>query len=191
MLNNIKSLFILRKLFEFTKQKTYLKLLKYNKKLQEKLNITIKSYSDFLYIEIELIPKHKYRLHKYLDENLLFINYLEDKSFYHIYFDENKEEIKRNYLEENEKVSKIKILIEPKVKNIYGLFKNCKCIKEINFIKFDREDITNMSQLFYYCESLTKLNIDKLKTVNVTNMEDMFKLCVSLKELNLKNIYKD
>ena len=38
MLNNIKSLFILRKLFEFTKQKTYLKLLKYNKKLQEKLN---------------------------------------------------------------------------------------------------------------------------------------------------------
>ena len=43
-------------------------------------------------------------------ENSLIIIKKED--YIHIYFNNNEEEIKRNYLEKNEKVAKIKILID-------------------------------------------------------------------------------
>ena len=41
-----------------------------------------------------------------------FINMNENEKYYHIYFNDNEEEIKRNYLKKNEKVAKIKILID-------------------------------------------------------------------------------
>ena len=45
-----------------------------------------------------------------------------DKKYYHIYFNGNKEEIKRNYLNENENVSKLKIIIDYQVKSFKKLF---------------------------------------------------------------------
>ena len=68
-----------------------LNIVKYNKILQKKLNITIKDFSDFkdLYLttKIEIIPvKNKYGK---------FINVYEyNKEYYHIYFNDNKEEVK-------------------------------------------------------------------------------------------------
>ena len=48
--------------------------------------------------------------------NLLILKKKNEK-YYHIYFNDNKEEIKRNYLDENDNVSKFKIIIDYQVKS--------------------------------------------------------------------------
>ena len=106
--------------------------MKYNKKLQKRLNISIDNYKKYseLYssIEIELkLADDKY------DK---FINLPDkDKEYYHIYFDDSKEEINKNKLNYNEKVKMIKIIIDYQVKSFFGLFYLCKCISSILFKK--------------------------------------------------------
>ena len=51
-----------------------------------------------------------------------------DKDNYKIYFDNSTEEITRNYLEENEKVNIIKIIINDEVESFNELFKDCNII---------------------------------------------------------------
>ena len=55
------------------------------------------------------------------------ININEDKaSYYHIYFNDNNEEIKNKYkINEEDKVTKIKIIIDYQVKSFNGLFCGC------------------------------------------------------------------
>ena len=70
-------------------------IVKYNKKIQKRLNLCFKDYKEYsqIYssIEIELkIEDNKYNK---------FINISSyNEKYYHIYFDNSKEEIKRNYL---------------------------------------------------------------------------------------------
>ena len=65
-----------------------------------------KEYSElYSSIEIEIIPK--------MNEYGEFINIgKECEKYYHIYFNDNEEEIKRNYIKENDKVRKIKIILD-------------------------------------------------------------------------------
>ena len=109
------------------------------------------------------------------------------RPFYHIYFNDNKEEIKRNDLKEDDNISKIKIIIDYQVKSFYELFDSCECIEYINFKKFYRNNIINMSSMFFGCHSLNELNLSNFNTNNVTDMSSMFYGCSSLKELNLSN----
>ena len=52
-----------------------------------------------------------------------FINIEEkNKKYFHIYFNDNKEEIKRTELSKGDKVSKINIVIDYKVKSFNKLF---------------------------------------------------------------------
>ena len=51
-----------------------------------------------------------------------------DEDNYKIYFDNSTEEITRNYLEENEKVNIIKIIINDEVESFNELFKDCNII---------------------------------------------------------------
>ena len=111
------------------KRKKSLNIMKYNKKLQTRLNISINDYKEYSEIEIELkLADSKYGK---------FINIPdEEKKYYHIYFDNANKEIKRNYLEENEKVKMIKIIIDYQVKSFKELFYKCNCIESIFFKKF-------------------------------------------------------
>ena len=106
---------------------------------------------------------------------------------YHIYFDNSKEEIKRNYLNDNENVKKIKIKIDYEIKSFKDLFYYIDCISSIYFKKFSRNNIIDMSGMFTHCISLKELNLSYFNTNNVTNMSLMFERCSSLKELNLSN----
>ena len=81
----------------------------------------------------------------------LYIFKSEDKDFYHIYFNYEIFEIQRNTFNKRENVKKIKVLIDKEVKNINSLFQNIDCIEKINFIKFGRRDITDLSEIFYGC----------------------------------------
>ena len=178
--DNLKSDFFLIKLFDIIKKNKSLQIMKYNKKLQKRLNISINDYKEYSKIEIELT----------LDDNKYgkFINISDkEKEFYHIYFDNSNEEIKRNYLEENEKVKIIKIKIDYQIKSFNGLFSWCENIKSIFFKQFYRNNVTDMSGMFYRCYSLKELNLSNFNTNNVTDMNHMFCLCIELKELKLSN----
>ena len=149
ILESLKSDYFLQKLFNNLLKKKSLDIIKYNKNMKDRLNISIKDYKEycntFTPIEIEIIPcKDKYGR---------IININEDKaSYYHIYFNDNKEKIKNKYyIDEKDKVTKIRIIIDYQIKSFKNLFKYCKCIEYINCIKFNRNNITNMSSMFNEC----------------------------------------
>ena len=166
--DNINSKYILSKIYDNMTKKKKLEIVKYNKRIQNRLNLDVKDYKEYSEIEIEIIPiKDKYGKFINIKEN--------DKLYYHIYFNDNNEEIKNKYdIKEEDKVKKIKIIIDYQVKSFERLFCKCECIESINFKKFYRNNITDMSHMFYYCSSLKELNLNNFNTNNVTNMERMF-----------------
>ena len=185
IIENIKSRYILSKIYDNMIIKKKLEIVKYNKNIQNRLNLSVKDYKEysetFTPIEIEIIPaKNKYG--KFIEA------YENDKLYYHINFNDNKKEIKsKYYIDEEDKVTKIKIIVDYQVKSFKDLFSYCECIESINFKKFHRNNITDMSKMFYECSSLKELNLNNFNTNNVTNMSEMFYKCSSLKELNLNN----
>ena len=177
---NIKSNYILLKILKNISKRKYLDIIRYNKAIKKRININVEDYEKCSLIEIEIIPvKNKYGL---------FINIKkEEEKYYHIYFDNNKEEIKRNYLKENEQIKIIKIIIDYQVKSFEDLFDSCGCIESIYFKKFYRNNIDNMRFMFLGCLLLKEINLSNFNTNNVTNMGDMFSRCSSLKRLNISN----
>ena len=214
---NIKSKYILQKIFNNLEKKIILNIVKYNKDIKERINININDFKEFSVkyssVEIEIKPFSYQHCH------LIHINE-KDKIYYHIYFNNDKKEIKRNYININEKVEIIKIKIDYQIesfeelfykcdyiesvffKQFYrGMFYECSSLKDINFNNFNTNNATNMSGMFYKCSSLNtnmaamfsrcsslkELNLNNFNTNNVTNMDYMFYECSSLKELNLNN----
>ena len=182
LINDINSKYIIQKIFDNLIKLKTLEIIKYNKKIQNRLNLNINYYKEYsglnTPIEIEIIP---------VDSNYdTFINIpKEDELYYHIYFND-KDEIKRNKIKKKDNDNKIKIIIDKQVKSFYKLFENCY-IKYINFKKFYRYNIINMSYMFDGCSSLEELNLPYFNTNNVNNMSCMFLGCSTLKELNLSN----
>ena len=180
---HVKSKYILKKIFNILPKRRLLDIIKYNKKLQKGMSIIINDYKEYseIYssIEIEIIP--------IINKNGRFINITrKNEKYYHIYFNDDKEEIKRYYIN-NDKVSKIKVKIGYQVKSFSGLFYECKCIESMNFKLFNRNNIIDISYMFSGCSSLKELNLNNFNTNNVTNMGSMFDGCIELKELNLHN----
>ena len=135
-LKNIKSKYILKSIFYNLYKGMRLKIIKYNKRLQKRLDIDINDHKDYKIIEIEIEMKLDY------NNNCKFINiFEEDQPYFHIYFNNSIEEISRNYINKDDNVSKIKIIIDNGCKCLCKLFKNCINIKKINFIKFNRKAI--------------------------------------------------
>ena len=94
ILKNLKNDYFLQKLFHNLLKKKSLDIIKYNKKIKERINISIKDYKEYseIYssIEIEIKPvNNKYGK---------FINIEENEKYFHIYFNDNKEEIGRAHV---------------------------------------------------------------------------------------------
>ena len=161
--SNVKSDIIIKKIFNIMEKTKSLKIMKYSKKLQKRFNLSIKDYKEYSLIcsPIEIELKHD-------DEKYgKFINIPnEDKEYYHIFFGNSNEEIKRNYLKQNEKVEMIKIIIDYQAKSFEKLFKDCNCISSIFFKKFHRITITDMRCMFDGCLSLKELNLSRFSTDN-------------------------
>ena len=139
ILENIKSRYILSKIYNNMTKKKKLEIVKYNKKIQNRINLSFKNYKEysetFTPIELEIIPsKGRYGKFINIDKN--------DKLYYHIYFNDNKEEIKNKFeIKEEDKVTKIKIIIDYQVKSFKKLFSFCVCTESINFKKFYRNNV--------------------------------------------------
>ena len=107
--DNLKNDYFLQKVFNNLEKKKSLDFIKYNKSIKKRLNINIKDYKEYSEkyssIEIEIKPVK--------NKNGKFINIKkEEEIYYHIYFNNNnKKEIKRNYIDKNEKIKVIKIVI--------------------------------------------------------------------------------
>jgi len=184
-LRKLKSDYFIQKFFGYMPERKSLEIIRYNKVIQKKINISINNYKTFFEtktsIELDIIPmKNEYG--KFININE------EDKNYFHIYFNDNKKkEIKNTSLNKDDNVYKISIIIDYQIKSFSGLFAHCKCIESIKFKKFYRNNITDMSYMFDRCSSLKELNLNNFNTNKVTNMSCMFGLCLSLKELNLNN----
>ena len=184
----LKNDYFLQKLFNNLKWKKTLTILKFNKSLKKRMNININDYKEcsekYSSIEIEIKPV----INKYCK----FINIKkEEEIYYHIYFNNNKEEIKRNYIKENEQIKIIRIKIDYQVKSFEKLFFECGCIESIYFKKFYRNNINNMKCMFSGCSSLKELNLNNFNTNNVTNMGSMFYGCSNDLIMKIKTQYKN
>ena len=123
----IRSIYTLESIYkDHLKTKRLLSIIKSNKPKQKMFKIDISNYKEFSgkysSIEIEIIPMdNKYG--KFININV------NDKQHYHIYFDDNKMETERNYINDKEKVSKIRVIIGYQIQSLENLFYNCDCIK--------------------------------------------------------------
>ena len=131
--NNINSNYILSNIYANMNKKKSLEIIKYNKNIQNRINFSINDYKEysklFSSIEIEIIPVSK------IYDKFINLNRNEEL-FYHIYFNDNEEEIKHKYkIDEEDKVTKIKIIINYPIKSFKELFNNCMFIKSIYFKK--------------------------------------------------------
>ena len=111
-IKNIKSRFILKKIFDNLETKKKLSLIKLNKNIMERLNINIKDYNEYFETEIEINPDND----EIFCSNIINIDDESSRKYYHIYFDDNKEEIQRNYFTSDEKIKIIKIIIDYPIK---------------------------------------------------------------------------
>ena len=182
-IDNIKCHYILQIIFNHLNERKYLQLVVNNKAIQNKLDMSIDNYKNYkrIELEIELIKELK-------EEKNYFINLNDfDKSFYQIYFDDNEIDSKRNFIMNFEDVKKIKVILNYEIKSFRGLFDECRCIKSIKFLKFNRNNIIDMSNMFYECRNLKYLDLSLVKTDNITSMWYMFYGCKSLKSLDLSN----
>ena len=183
ILQNLKSDYFIQKFFDYIQKRRILKTIRYNKSIQKRINLNINHYKEYSEkyssIEIEIKPmENKYWRFIKIKE--------EDEEYYHIYYNDNKkEEIKSTSLNENDKISKINIIIDYQVESFNELFYNCYYIESICFKKFYRNNITDMSYMFCGCSSLKELKLNNFNTNNVKFMIHMFRGCSSLKELNL------
>ena len=162
-----------------------LEVIRFNKKMQKIININLDDYKvfnrTFTSIEIEIKPSDIYG--KFLN-----VQNKKQEGYYHVYFNDSLEETKRKYdLNEKDKVSKIKIKIDYQVQSFDKLFFMCDGIEAINFKKFYRNNIKDMSDMFYECTTLKEINLSNVISDNVTDMSYMFHGCSSLKEINLSN----
>ena len=181
-LENLKSDYFMANIFGIMKQKKSLEIVRYNKKLQKRLKISINDYKEYSLltpIVIELRVSYNKLYNKFINISD------EDRKYYHIYIGNSNKEIKRNYINQNESNKKITIKVDYQVKSFKNLFFNHKMIKSINFKKFNRNNITDMSGMFFGCEFLKELNLSNFNTNNVTDMSNMFAYCYSLNGINL------
>lgn len=79
-------------------------------------------------------------------------------------------------------------------KNLYSgnitmrsMFNGCTGLQQVNLIKLDTNNVTNMSYMFLNCNKLISVNVSSFDTSKVTDMDSMFNTCSKLTELDLSN----
>ena len=198
----LKLKYILIEILKLLDEKRLLQIIKETNYLQNLMGKTINDYKNnykkFSSIEIEIKPSETYG--KFINLDNKDEGEEEREKNYRIYFNDSKVETKKTknkyYLDESDKVTKIRILVGYKEKAFAHLFMKCDCIESINFKKFYRNNIKSMSDMFYECTSMKEINLQNFITDNVTDMSYMFYNCSSLKELNcniesIKNEFKN
>ena len=180
----IKSRYILKYICGYVALKRLLELIKYNHSMKKLIDISNLDYEKFAQlfstIKIDIIPV------RYLYKN--FINFSYERDFIHVFFNNNyKIEIDKCYLDYNEDIDIINIIIDPDKISLNSLFSDCYSCEKIIFKKFYRNNINDMSFMFYNCINLREIDLHNFNTDNVIDFSHMFESCDSLQKLDLSN----
>ena len=168
----VKSDYFLKLLFDNIKKKKSMDIVRYNKNIRKRINININDYKEYSEkyssIEIEIKPvNNKYGTFINIECNRKYRKY---RKYYHIFFNNVEKEIKRNYINKDEEIKTIKIVIDYQIETFDKLFEDYKYIESICFKKFCRNNIHNMCNMFSGCSLLKGLNLNNFNTNNVTDM---------------------
>ena len=117
LFDKIKSKYIFKLILSNVLTTKIFSLIKYNRKEQKKLNINMNDYEALCKTEIEIIPP------EFPNDKFINIDNEIDKKYFHIYFNEDKEERNMIYIPQ-ENVKNIKIIIDYQIKSYHNLFKN-------------------------------------------------------------------
>ena len=124
LFKKIRSGVKLKQIFSCLEKKKTLKIIKYNNQIKRRLNLDYSDYKPFCTIEIELFPiENKYGK---------FVNILnnDEEKYYHFYFNDSENEIKRNTINENDNVTKIKIILDYDIISLSKLFYNLNVLNQ-------------------------------------------------------------
>ena len=177
---DIKSKYIIKKIFDFFAFNKTLEIIKCNKNIQSLLDINKDNYQEYSELEIQIkLAKNKFGR---------FINLPEKyENKFKIYFDNSKKEVIKKYeINKEDKIRKIKITSTYKHKKIQKTFQYCNCIEEIS-IRCYRSFFNNLNCLFLNCSSLKKIDFIHFHTENINNINGMFKGCKSLEEITFNS----
>ena len=91
LLRNVKSKYLLMEIYNCLKKEKSLNIIRYNKAIQNRLEININDYIKFSKIEIEInLQEGKH----YFPFSFIKVNQ-EDEQYFHVYFDDSEKEIKK------------------------------------------------------------------------------------------------
>ena len=199
-LQKLNSKYILKQIFDNLKDIRAYEIFRYNKNIQQKLNIDINSYRELSQekspIIIEIIPVE--------DKHGTIFNYVSGNTgYFHMYFnDSNKEEdsneLGKEELEEEEEEEKEEK--EEKEKD-----KGKEKEKEKEKVKEEKEDnvkvkkiklvidheVDSFENLFENCNCIESITFKRFTRINIQNMRSMFWQCSNLKEVNLDKFTTD
>ena len=77
------------------------------------------------------------------------------------------------------------------VYDMYGMFRSCSSLTNLDVSGFKTDNVTDMSWMFNECSSLTNLDVSGFKTDNVTDMMGVFYGCSSLTSLDVSGFKTD
>ena len=150
--DNIRSKYIIQRIFDNVPKNKLFKIILINKKLKQRIDIDKKDYVENCFIVIEIVPA----------QNIYgkFINIIneKDKKYFNIYFNDKNEKIERTFLYKNEKVQNIKIKINPNMINFTRLFEKCKCVEKIILKYLKPRYYYEMNKIFNECISLKEIH---------------------------------
>ena len=77
-----------------------------------------------------------------------------------------------------------------KLEIMNSLFEGCNHLENVNFFNIKLDKIRETENLFKDCENLIQIkNLDKINMPNVRKANNMFKNCKSIRYINLSNLY--
>lgn len=79
------------------------------------------------------------------------------------------------------------IKIQQKIESLLGLFKDCKGLKKIKFLKFNNLSIRDISCMFWKCIYLEEVDFSFIQNNSFNDMSFLFYKCSSLVNVNLVN----
>ena len=83
---------------------------------------------------------------------------------------------------EKKGLNTIYFVIEEKLDIMSFMFYNCSCLKQIEFINPQTEEVIDMHSMFNGCKEVEYLDLSNFNTSNVTDMGCMFNGCHKLHE---------
>ena len=167
------------------KYKCNMKRKKYYESNNNEINILIKVDKEEIDQKIYFMDNYEYKDENnetHFHDNLKELNEFNTE----LYIKNEKKKYKKYFIPKEEGKYNIKLKFNINLTDCSYMFAGCKNIININFIKFNSINITNMKFMFYQC-NIENINLLSFDTKNVKYMNSMFYNCKNLNKLDLSS----